>query len=582
MCAVIGAVGHDTEVLKTAAAGMRHRGPDATNFYTSPSFTLGHHRLSVIDLDARANQPMTNEGGNVHIVYNGEIYNFKELRAELSHIRPFRTSSDTEVILRGYEKWGIDVAKKLKGMYAFAILDEREQKVYLARDHVGIKPLYYAQQGEMFVFASELRSVISYLRAKGKTPEVDAAAISLFMAFGYVPSPRTIFKSVFRLPSSTVGKFDIKNQVFRLSTFETDITLEEGKGLESLIEEKVLTHLIADVPVGLFFSGGTDSSLIAAILHKHGVNLSTWSLMLPGKEDREAFEGISKHLGLSSQIAEFGPRQFDEIFEEVFSRIDEPLADNSLLPTYYVSKLAARDVKIVLSGEGGDEYFLGYPRMRELARMRPASAPGGSLDYLFATTPALKGKNRLFLELFKNKRDAAGYYLLATSPGRDLIPENVWSEARRIVAEAGQPLSYDAALYLENDLLRKTDMATMYNSLEGRVPLLDPDIIASAIRLPLSERLSGDVTKAFLKRMLAQYVPQEFVYRGKSGFGLDLRLFWDSTKTLRPALRAAEESLAEFNVPVPLYPEWERYVDRYPNLAFGLITLARSLTNLLR
>lgn len=581
MCAIIGASGRNSPALKAAAQTIRYRGPDATEFYESDAFSLGHHRLSIIDLDPRANQPMANERGNIRIVFNGEIYNFKELRSELEFVRPFHTTSDTEVILRGYEKWGIDVVKKLKGMFALAILDEAKRKVFLARDHAGIKPLYYYQNGGELVFASEVKAVAKYLREIGKPLEIDREAVGLFLAFGYVPAPQTILKHILRLPAATIAEFDLVSHSFLLSPFDTEVRHVLPAELETLVEEKILKHLVADVPIGLFFSGGTDSSLIAAVLHKHNADLSTWSIRLPGKQDAKAFEGISAQLNLKSQIAEFGPKELDAVFEEVLSRLDEPLADNSIFPTYFVSKLAAKKVKIVLSGEGGDEYFLGYPRMRVLGGLRRVSAKLGLVDRLFYVTPDFPGKNRFFLMLFEKAGDAVGYYLLAMSPGRNLVPKEVWAEARRIVADVQDPLSFDAKLYLENDLLRKTDLATMYNSIEGRVPFLDPDVIALARRISPVEHFADGTTKAVLKHMLARLVPREFVYRGKSGFGMDLRHFWTASEKLGPALQEAEASLARHGVILPLEAGWAQYTERYPNFVFGLITLARSIDNLL-
>jgi asparagine synthase (glutamine-hydrolysing) len=581
MCGILGASGEERNALQTAARSIAHRGPDATAYSFSPVFSLAHHRLAIIDLDERSTQPFVNDDASVRLVFNGEIYNYRELKAELEHDYTFRTESDTEVILRGYEKWGIDVVTRLKGMFAIAIHDSTKGVIHLARDHAGIKPLYYIVRNNTLVFASEVKAISTYYKEKHSPLSVNEHAISLFLAFGYIPAHQTLLEGVVSLPPSTHATFTIATGAFEMTPFSVRTTITPQGQLKELIEDRILKHLIADVPVGLFFSGGIDSSLIAAVLAKHGVNLATWSIGLPGKKgDREAFTAIAKELGIRAHVAEFGPQELDSQFEEVMSRVDEPLADNSLLPTYFVSSLAAKDVKIVLSGEGGDEYFLGYERMKKLANMKKSSAGSSVLDTLFTQSPDFKGKNKAFMDMFAHTGNAASYYLLSMSPARNLLPKEIWNDARTLVAEsASLPVDYDRSLYLEYDLLRKTDMATMFTSIEGRVPLLDPDVIASALAVSAQERMEGGMPKSILKKILASYISPELVYRPKSGFGMDLKHFWNESKVLRPALQEAEVYLSSQGITLPLDKNWERYSERYPNLCFGLITLSRALQN---
>ncbi len=582
MCGILGASGQERKALTTASHTLAHRGPDANGYFFSEAFSLSHHRLAIIDLNERSTQPFASEDGSIHVVFNGEIYNFRELRAELEPLKTFRTESDTEVILRGYQEWGTSVFERLKGMFAIAILDSAQNVVHLARDHAGIKPLYYSIEDGKLVFASEVKAIAAYYRELGSPRTLSQQNINLFLAFGYIPAHGSLLEGVQSLPPSTRAVFSLAEGTLERIPYVTQSIIVAEADLPDLIERRVLAHLIADVPVGLFFSGGIDSSLIAAILAKHGINLQTWSIGLPGKQgDREAYTGIARELGINAHVAEFGPRELDENFEAVMQCIDEPLADNSLLPTYFVSALAAKEVKIVLSGEGGDEYFLGYPRMHTLAQMQGTSGTAGLLDATFAYSPDFHGKNKLFMDLFSATKNAPSYYLLATSPARNLLSPDVWKSARAIVAKsASEPINYDASLYLEYDLLRKTDMATMYSSIEGRVPLLDPDIVASARAISTAERLQGGETKAVLKRILATYISPEFVYRPKSGFGMDLSYYWEESKVLKPALFQAEQYLSEKGIELPLEPDWSHYIRRYPNLCFGLITLARSLQNL--
>jgi asparagine synthase (glutamine-hydrolysing) len=372
MCGIIGISEHNEKVIKDSCLCFQYRGPDATSFFSDSHVTLGHHRLAILDLDPRSTQPMSDEDKKIWIVFNGEIYNFKELKEQLVSKYHFRTTSDTEVLIYAYKEWGMEMTKYIQGMFALAIYDSKKQKVILLRDHAGIKPLYYYEKDGLLIFASELKGVVKTLKEKNLPLSINKRAIDLYTVMGYIPSPYTMYNEIAKLPKSSYLEFDLKAKTSNHTTYvPNSVEVTTFEDYSKLIEKKVLEHLIADVPVGVFFSGGTDSSLIATILHKHNINLETFSIGIDYKsDDKKYFKLISDHLKLKSHVYSFDIPELDSVYEEVMTKMDEPTYDNSIFPTYFVSKKAAEKVKVVLSGEGGDEYFYGYPRSFQLSKMK--------------------------------------------------------------------------------------------------------------------------------------------------------------------------------------------------------------------
>jgi len=595
MCGIIGINERNEEQVRAAAALFSYRGPDATRVFADAAVTLGHHRLSILDIDPRSHQPMSSADGGLQIVFNGEIYNFKEVRAKLAGKYQFQTTSDTEVLLRAYREWGVRLTDHIRGMYAFAIYDAARCKIVLMRDHVGIKPLYYYAKDGVFAFASEMKGLVALLRAKGIAPAVRGDSVELFLTLGYIPAPHTLYEDILRVERSSYVEYDlVKQAISKVATYSQLVRIATDEAdFTELLEQRVLAHLVSDVPVGLYFSGGTDSSLIAAILHKHGIDLETFSIAMDGKaEDQEYFKRIGEYLQLKTNVFSFDVAAFDGIYEEVMSKLDEPTHDNSIFPTYFVSKMAAGKVKVVLSGEGGDEYFFGYARDAVLARLAGKSGKDGNgqnrgkldydftwLDRLFFSTPNFRAKNLLFENLFAYFGQPFSYYLLHMSPSKNLASLRGWKlwkeEFRRVEAT---PRELDQVFYLEGDLLRKTDFATSYVSIEGRVPLLDLDIVGNSAKFANRNCVAG-VSKAFLKKILTRYLPAELVYRNKSGFGLELRELFKQSSLLKVELVAAQAYLREHKLLRLEHEDSALLMVRYPNLAFGLISLARALKN---
>jgi asparagine synthase (glutamine-hydrolysing) len=584
MCGIFGMNEKDEKLARLCTREIAYRGPDQHAIWTDDSVSLGFNRLAIIDLDPRASQPMWDEKKEIGMIYNGEIYNFKELKKELEREYTFKTTSDTEVLIYGYKKYGPAFVERLNGMFAACIYDLRSQRLFLLRDHAGIKPLYYYCKDGVFIFASETKAIMRALGAKKLVPDIDHDSLQTFFGLGYIPSPKTLYCDLYRLPRGTFLEFDLQSkQIVRTEHYESpvaDVTNEHD--LFSVIEKSILDHLIADVPVGVFFSGGTDSSLIASVLHAHDVNLETFSIGVAGRDaDRTYFNEISANLKLRSHVFDFTAKEFNEVYETVMSKVDEPNTDISIFPTYFVSKKAADRVKVVLSGEGGDELFFGYNRQRTLARIRSGhDTPSLSwLDRLFLFTPTFKGKNFVFEKLFTIARKPVSAFLLFMSPSRDRTDPAAWRAAKKAVLEVTRdPLYFDRDLYLENDLLRKTDFATSLNSQEGRVPLLDSRIIAAAPKFE-AEYKSENPSKAVLKRMLSRYLPEHLVYRGKSGFGMSLPSVLPHSPALARDLENAISFLKQRDMLCAKLPARAELVRRYPNLCFALISLYRTVIN---
>ena len=583
MCGIVGCSGDSPDAVRSAVRLIAYRGPDGEGVSSDGLVTLGHARLSIIDVDPRSAQPMEDATGQLRITFNGEIYNYREIRGQLESRYPFRTESDTEVILAAYREWGTALTEHLHGMFAFVIEDCDAQKVFLFRDRAGIKPLYYSIRDGRIFFASEVKGVLQVLAKEKLAPSLDRSAIELYIALGYVPAPRTLYEHVLMLEPGHILEFDlkVKQMIQNVQASFISNQVQSREAFKGLLERSILSHLVSDVPVGVFFSGGTDSSLIAAILQAHGKYLRTYSVRFPNDQrDENYFRAINEHLKLDCTVIDFGSAELEQVLERVLCRIDEPVFDSSIFPTFFLAERASHDVKVVLSGEGGDELFRGYHRHIPLSGMSVLDSKTGALDRLFLSTSRGSWMQRFVIVCMKMIRRPVSFYLSQLSPAGSLCPISSWNAAKVYLAGTGvRPIDFDFIAYLENDLLRKIDLATSYASIEGRVPLLDQDVIASASEFE-SEHLKGGVLKSFLKRILADYLPTELVYRKKAGFGLSGNWF-QTTPALREATRASIQFLDErklLPVTMQLYGA-ERIMTEYPSLAYALLFLGRAIMN---
>ncbi|HVD93003.1 MAG TPA: asparagine synthase (glutamine-hydrolyzing) [Vicinamibacterales bacterium] len=554
MCGIAGRYNYDPLrpvdrlVLEAMTDAVTHRGPDAAGYHLAPGLGLGHRRLSIIDLST-GDQPLSNEDGTIWTVFNGEIYNFAEVRAELiAHGHRFRTGSDTEVIVHGYEQWGERSVDKFRGMFAFAVWDSTRRRLMLARDRVGVKPLYYAElPGRGIVFGSELKALL-------EDPDVPRdwrpEAIDAFLTLLYIPAPATIYKGVHKLEPGHILIAE-KGSVRTSRYWDLQFT-GEGDGrredeyleqLDALLRESVALRQISDVPLGAFLSGGIDSSAVAAYMvetsSRPPVTISVGFDHARYDELAHA-RRVAEHLG-----CEFHPRTVTPDIVSLLPKLawhfDEPFADSSAVPTYYVSKAARELVTVALSGDGGDELWAGYTRHRVehweqrarkalgpatafagmLGRALPLSVRGArSLRHL-ASNPGQAYALKHGYGMFEPDAKARLYSSDFSESVRHSDPFAMFREAYgrcRSLDPVDRGLYVDVHTYMVDDILTKVDRMSMAVSLEAREPLLDHKLLEFAATVPTSLKLKDGRGKYLLRKVLERRVPPEILARGKQGF----------------------------------------------------------------
>ena len=579
---------------------LSHRGPDDEDIWTEPSsgIGLGHRRLSILDTSEMGRQPMQSASGRYRIIFNGEIYNYRQLRQNLERRnRPdeapldFRGNSDTEIMLAAIEAWGLlGALQQFVGMFAFALWDARDRVLHLVRDRMGIKPLYYGKVNGAFIFASELKSICQF---PGFTKEVDRHALSLLMRFGYIPTPHSIYQGIFKLTQGTIlsitdkGSPMIPQPYWSLKDVaETGMRepfcgteLEAADQLDALLRDAVKLRMISDVPLGAFLSGGIDSSTVVAMMQSQSSSsIKTFSI---GFEDKQFDEShyaktIAEYLKTDHTELVVRPQDALDIIPRLPTLYDEPFADVSQIPTFILSQLAREQVTVSLSGDGGDELFCGYDRymvasslFNSLSRI-PKPLRFGLSNILSQISP--NGWNRTlsplikflklrwqrskpgflvprFAELLKfNKRQELYQQMIShwnqpiVLSANESVPtfgiENPWSSSDNFIEEL---MFLDMMTYLPDDILTKVDRASMGVGLEVRVPLLDHRVVEFAWSLPLSFKLQGKTGKAILRQVLKKYLPTEMFDRPKMGFAVPIG-DW-----LRGPLREWAEDLIDAN-----------------------------------
>jgi asparagine synthase (glutamine-hydrolysing) len=562
MCGISGIYNFQTceavtqSLVKAMTDTLVHRGPDDEGFYVSGPVGLGHRRLSIIDLDA-GHQPMTNEDGKIWVIFNGEIYNFVELQEYLENKgHQFKTRSDTEVIVHLYEEKGEQCFSELRGMFAIAIWDQRNNKLILARDRVGKKPLYYYHDGSKVVFASEIKAI---LQVPGVGRDVDIEALSDYFSFLYVPAPKSIFKRICKvLPGHyvVVSQHGLRDTEYWDLSFGETNDLSEEKWCELILEslqEAVRLRLMSEVPLGAFLSGGVDSSSVVAMMQEAvGAPVITSSI---GFKERD-FNELPYARTVASRFHTNHHEQIirpdaASVVEKLAWHYDEPFADSSAVPTYYVSKTAREHVTVALSGDGGDENFAGYRRYyfdRRENLMRswlPASFRQPVFGALAALYPKADWAPRIFRgkATFQNlaRCPVEAYFRSVAACQPELKRELLNSDVQRHLvdydsvdvlreyydrADTDDLLSkvqyVDIKTYLTDDILVKVDRASMAVSLEVRAPILDHKFMELAARIPSSLKLRGSSGKYIFKKALEQRLPQAILYRQKMGFAVPL------------------------------------------------------------
>ena len=559
MCGICGVAGGDPalgrDLVSRMCAAMVHRGPDDEGSVEVDGVTLGVRRLSIIDVEG-GHQPIHNEDSSVWVVQNGEIYNHLELREQLvarGHV--FATRADTEVLVHGYEEWGQDMVRRLNGMFAFAVFDRRAGLVFLARDRMGIKPLYWAWDGPRLVFASELKAL---LQEPNLRRGVDPQALDDYLAFEYVPPPRTIVRDVYKLPPAGTLACTVSERRAVIGRYWEPSLNEDGRAWEveaesarllEVLRESVRRELISDVPLGVFLSGGIDSSAVAAMMTALGRDVKTFSVGFAERSFDESSYArlVARHLGTEHRELTLDPSMMLGLIPRLSSLLDEPLGDASIIPTYLLSAFTRRHVKVALGGDGGDELFAGYPtvqahRLASYYMRAPAVIRRGVVEPLVRRLPVSRAN--LSFD-FRAKRFVGGAaYPVAERHQRwmgSFAPEErralLGREVRAGIGVAGgvaggvgvaggggdplnEVLMLDMRGYLEGDILVKLDRASMMASLEARVPLLNNDLVEYATSLPLSLKLRGFTSKYLLRRALRGVLPARVLSRAKKGFGI--------------------------------------------------------------
>jgi asparagine synthase (glutamine-hydrolysing) len=554
MCGIAGRFNDDPlrpierDVLEAMTDAIAHRGPDAAGYYVAPGIGLGHRRLSIIDL-ATGDQPLSNEDGTVWTVFNGEIYNFADVRAELvSRGHRFRTHSDTEIIVHGYEEWGERCVDRFRGMFAFAVWDGPRRRLLLARDRLGVKPLYYAVlPGRGIVFGSELKSL---LEDPDVPREWEADAIDAYLTLLYIPAPATIYRGIRKLPAAHVlvaepGALRVAPYWDLTFTGDGDAGRESAylEELDALLTESVRLRQVSDVPLGAFLSGGIDSSAVAAYMVETSARPP---VTISVGFDHAAYDELSHARRVAEHLGcEFHPRTVTPDIVSLLPRLawhfDEPFADSSAVPTYYVSKAARELVTVALSGDGGDELWAGYARHRvehweQRARtaLGPAARAAGSLAH--ALPLSIKGARAL--RHLAAAPDAAyaikhAYGMFEPDAKARLYSSDFAESVRRadpletfrdFYTRCGSTDPVDRALYVDvhtylvDDILTKVDRMSMAVSLEAREPLLDHRLLEFAARVPSSLKLRDGRGKYLLRKALEARVPRATLERGKHGF----------------------------------------------------------------
>jgi len=606
--------------VRRMMAALVHRGPDDAGAWCDPEagLALGFRRLAILDLSPTGHQPMISSDGRYVIIFNGEVYNHASIRAELAGLgHAFRGSSDTEVLLAAVSQWGVEPAvRRFNGMFAIALWDRHEKRLFLIRDRIGIKPLYYGWMGKTLLFGSELKALRSH-------PAFDAAidrdVLALYLRFNYVPAPYTIYRGIFKLlpgcilsmkhdppldEQSPIPYWSAQAVVDRAASERFQGTDREAIGaLDSLLRRSVALRMIADVPVGAFLSGGVDSSLIVALMQIQGSRkVKTFTIGFRESDFDEAgyARSVARHLGTEHTELYLTPQETRSVIPLLPTLFDEPFADSSQIPTYLVSKLAHQHVTVSLSGDGGDELFGGYQHyfwtpsvwkriawvptnLRHLgAGLIQAISPslwatgigfaGRIFSNLRTTYPGDK-VNRLvelleanrpesiYLNIVSRWKSPANLLLAASELATTLVRPDRWPEASSL---AEKIMLLDLLTYLPDDILTKVDRASMGVSLEVRAPFLDDhEVMEFALGLPLNMKIRGKVGKWVLRQVLYQYVPKALIDRPKMGFGVPID-WW-----LRGPLRDWAEALIDekrlvqggFFRPGPIRQSWAEHLE---------------------
>mgnify|MGYP004598838789 FL=1 len=540
MCGIVGLVTKKEKenTIKLMSDRIKHRGPDGDGYFIDGDVALGHRRLSIIDLSS-GDQPMFNEDGSVVTVFNGEIYNYQELKEELIALgHDFKTKSDTEVLVHGYEEWHTDLPKHLRGMFAFAIYDKNKNEVFLARDNFGIKPLYYAKMNDTFMFASEIKA---FLDVPDFEKIFNESILETYLEFSFVPTNETFFKGVHRLDAGCSLLYkdgEIKlNKYFKLDFKEENMSFEDAvKNISDVMKDSVEKHLIADVEVGSFLSSGIDSSYIVSLAKPD----KTYTVGYENKKYDETMyaKDLAEKLGIKNESKIITKEEYLENISKIMYHLDEPTSDPAAISLYFVAELASKDLKVVLSGEGADEFFGGYNYYREevdykfynklpyclrhiIGKVASIFPEGRGFNFLVRRGEKLEnsyiGVNRNFSSKMAKKVLKNNYELKAID-----VTKDVYNEFKNY-SNIDKMQAIDINFWLMKDILLKADRMTMASSIEGRVPFIDKEVFKVASHLPFDYKVTKENTKVALRAAAKEVIPTEAYKKKKLGFPVPVR-----------------------------------------------------------
>lgn len=540
MCGIVGLVTKKEKenTIKLMNDRIKHRGPDGDGYFIDGDVALGHRRLSIIDLSS-GDQPMFNEDGSVVTVFNGEIYNYQELKEELIALgHDFKTKSDTEVLVHGYEEWHTDLPKHLRGMFAFAIYDKNKNEVFLARDNFGIKPLYFAKMNDTFMFASEIKA---FLDVPDFEKVFNESILETYLEFSFVPTNETFFKGVHRLDAGCSLLYkdgEIKlNKYFKLDFKEENMSFEDAvKNISDVMKDSVEKHLIADVEVGSFLSSGIDSSYIVSLAKPD----KTYTVGYENKKYDETMyaKDLAEKLGIKNESKIITKEEYLENISKIMYHLDEPTSDPAAISLYFVAKLASKDLKVVLSGEGADEFFGGYNYYREevdykfynklpyclrhiIGKVASIFPEGRGFNFLVRRGEKLEnsyiGVNRNFSSKMAKKVLKNNYELKAID-----VTKDVYNEFKNY-SNIDKMQAIDINFWLMKDILLKADRMTMASSIEGRVPFIDKEVFKVASHLPFDYKVTKENTKVALRAAAKEVIPTEAYKKKKLGFPVPVR-----------------------------------------------------------
>lgn len=564
MCGITGYASQDklsADIIAKMVEVIKHRGPDSDGVYVNNSndseVALGHTRLAIIDLTVDGHQPMHYK--EFSIVFNGEIYNYSEIKKELLELgHSFKSNSDTEVILHAFEEWGLNSVARFIGMFAFVIYHKLENKLYCCIDRAGVKPFYYYHNQKDFVFASELKSIVQFPTFEKK---IDLESVNQYFKYGYVPSPKAIFQKTHKLEGGSWLLYDIKNGTIELKKYwdiqtvfsqpiSTISYLDAKQELKELLKSAFNYRMVSDVPVGVFLSGGFDSNLVTSILQSESKTpLKTFTIGFHhGNNEAPFAKEIAKYLGTDHHELYCSENDALDIVNDLSDYYDEPFSDSSAIPTILVSRLAKKHVTVALSADAGDEIFVGYNRYRSLAKhidtinkipKRSRKLMSSTINFAnhfvsnhkhftkhqlesFSTVLRQDSKNDAvtLIDTIESAPDIFLKKILKNYNASNFVDYNIYDG---ITLDFNRAMAFDFSMYLQNDILTKVDRASMSVALESREPLLDHRIIEFAAKLPLEYKFDGVTTKKIIKDIVFDYIPKELMDRPKTGFSIPMK-----------------------------------------------------------